>query len=318
VQELSCTAPANIDNGAYHFLDGANDTYIPYGTRVQYYCGRGYLAVGNTIRTCELPDDGWTGDLPSCEPEHLAAIRNQLSTLENKVSRVLGETSGLANMGDKFSLLESRVTKLESGTDLVPYKGSDLGNVETELHRIRTAINSNNKMRQWESLTHQRTAQIGVKEDHIVSEFSFVIKNFADKIRQHRSGNFPYVESPPFYTNIPGYRMMLHIFPDYDETGYIGFYSVLVPGIYDDAVPWPFSSTFELSAVSTNDEEEDARDTLVPARVPGCNFGRPKANNTIGCGFHKFLSHELLKQKADNFKHDGDMLFKIIIYLNYS
>ncbi|XP_072887035.1 complement component receptor 1-like protein isoform X2 [Hemitrygon akajei] len=58
--EKSCGSPGEILNGRY------NATGNTFGAVVTFYCDEGYQIVGRGSRLCDV--DGWSGDVPSCQP----------------------------------------------------------------------------------------------------------------------------------------------------------------------------------------------------------------------------------------------------------
>ncbi|XP_067863592.1 sushi, von Willebrand factor type A, EGF and pentraxin domain-containing protein 1-like isoform X2 [Heptranchias perlo] len=67
----SCGNPGEILNGYYEAPDST------FGSKVTFYCDRGYNMVGRAHRLCKA--DGWNGQVPTCESitcDDLPAIRN--------------------------------------------------------------------------------------------------------------------------------------------------------------------------------------------------------------------------------------------------
>lgn len=215
-----------------------------------------------------------------------------------------------------MSHIEHRVTALEGGSNFSSENQHRIDNVDATLHRLRTAINSNIHRNRWEKLLHADLANLAESDGYLIAEFIWSVENIEEKIAQHRAEKFKYLESKPFYTNIPGHRMEMHLYPDYDQSGYLGLYAILVQGEFDDQIPWPFTNRYEMSLVS-RDENDVPYDIIIPRNVPTCNFEKPPPNNKVGCGFGQFLSIATLLSKKNLYLYDGGIAIKIMVYLNY-
>ena len=53
-----CKPPPDVPNGNYSLYDD--------GRTVQYTCARGYSLAGDSVRSCDVAGQGWSGNQPSC------------------------------------------------------------------------------------------------------------------------------------------------------------------------------------------------------------------------------------------------------------
>lgn len=319
VKELICTFPATPLHGGVenNTMDEDGDTFH-YGSKMKYYCDKGYMLIGATVRICADPYKGWTDEVPSCEPEFMARIKHRLDDIENKMSHQQPTSNkAVSLLENKVTTIETRVSALEGGSNFSSGNLDRIKDIDATLHRLRTAINMNIHRNQWEKLLHGTLASLGEQDGYLIAEYTWFVEDIDEKIAQHRAEKFKYLESRPFYTNIPGYRMKLHLYPDYDISGHMGVYAVLVRGEFDALIAWPFTSRYEVSLMS-RDENDVPYDIVIPSKVPACNFDRPPVDNTIGCGFSQFLAIETLHSKKGLYLYDGGIVLRIMIYLNYT
>jgi len=327
VKELVCEAPDEILYGGYENESVTGEDVYKFGDRIRYFCQKGYQLVGVAVRSCINPYKGWAEDAPSCEPEFIARLKQRLDSIEYRVDNGQNpnkDSKQVSLLESKMSTIETRVSALEGGGNKEHPNSTRVSSViknsydlDATLDRFRTAINNNIHRTKWEKILNGDMGYLGERDGYLVSEFTWVVENIDEKIAQHRAKKFKYLESKAFYTNVPGYRIRLHLYPDYDESGYMGIYVVLVQGEFDNMVPWPFTSRYDIIIVS-RDENDYAYDTVIPSQVPSCDFQRPQPNNTVGCGFSQYAHIETLLQKKDLYLYDGAIFIKVIIYLNYN
>lgn len=324
VKELVCESPEAPLYGGFEneSISMDEENVYKFGDKVKYFCFKGYQLVGPTARTCSDPYKGWSDALPSCEPEFIARLKQRLDNIEYKVDHSTNNNDNkqVALLENKVTTIETRVSALEGNNQNYLNRSTQTLNsydVDATLHRFRTAINNNIHRTKWEKVLQGEVGFLGEKDGYLVSEFTWVVESFDEKIVQHRAKKFNYLESKPFYTNTPGYRLKVHLYPDYEDSGYVGIYVVLVQGEFDNLVAWPFTSRYDITIIS-RDENDYAFDTVIPSQVPGCNFQRPPPDNTVGCGFSQYAHIETLFAKKDLYLYEGAIVMKITVYLNYN
>lgn len=317
IKEVTCQDPDDVSSSIVEPAKGTMFEF-KFGDHVHYSCMPGYTLLGAEIRTCSVPNDnGWDGEPPTCELEVVASVSRRMSTLENKLAKLLNvDMETLLKVEEKFTALEQRVQELESDTGLVRVGHTRTNTMDREVHYLKKVLNLNALRESWEEFLNVPVARLGVRDGHVVSEYSWVVNNIESLMVQYKGQPFDYVESPSFYTHIPGYRVILHLFPNYDDSDHIGLYAILLRGRFDDVIAWPFTSKYVMSVGTLNEGESDVYDTIVPARLQSCKFDRPPPDNTIGCGFGAFLSHETLRAHGHLHKLNGSLLVRISIFLD--
>ena len=126
--------------------------------------------------------------------------------------------------------------------------------------------------------------------------------------------------SPPFYTHTHGYKMCINVIANGKEIGkgtHVSVYLVLMPGMFDDDLKWPFQGDITIELVnrlnSTSNLSHVARfsKTSNPAIVDKVISGDRAAS---GSGRTMFIAHSELTYNADEqteyLKHDS-LIFRI-------
>ncbi|XP_076344558.1 TNF receptor-associated factor 4-like isoform X5 [Tachypleus tridentatus] len=110
--------------------------------------------------------------------------------------------------------------------------------------------------------------------------------------------------SAPFYTSQYGYKLVATLFLNGNGAGegsHLSVYIRIVPGEYDSLLSWPFSHTVSFTLYDQTSSSENARN-IVESFVPDPswkNFQRPtKEPDSLGFGFPRFVSHEILKKNS--------------------
>lgn len=123
--------------------------------------------------------------------------------------------------------------------------------------------------------------------------------------------------SPPFYTFKFGYKACLSIFLNGNgaaEGKYISLYIKLLPGEYDNILSWPFLLPVSFTLF------DQCADTNMRANLcesfqpdPSCiQFQKPvKSVESLGFGYPKFVSHEIVKTR--DYIKDDSLLVKVSI-----
>ena len=127
------------------------------------------------------------------------------------------------------------------------------------------------------------------------------IDNFSGLLDNALNRKSSSVFSPSIYTSKYGYKLCAQLFPGGtgDSFGhYVSIYFHLMATDHDDVLKWPFSHkiTFTLlDQVESGQDGQNVSYTLTPA--PGApNYQKPSTDVSEGRGYHKFISHEKLRQ----------------------
>lgn len=123
--------------------------------------------------------------------------------------------------------------------------------------------------------------------------------------------------SPPFSSSPYGYRLMATLFLNGNGSGegsHLSVYIKLLPGEYDSLLKWPFSHTVSFTLVDQSTNPEKACN-IVESFVPDPawkNFQRPSREpDTLGFGFPRFVSHEMLKRC--HYVRDNILFIKVTV-----
>lgn len=125
------------------------------------------------------------------------------------------------------------------------------------------------------------------------------------------------IVSPPFYSSRFGYKACLSVFLNGNGAGegkYLSLYIKLLPGDYDNILDWPFSLPVSFTLYDQC-PEADMRASLCESFQPEPgwkHFQKPVRNvDSLGFGYPKFVSHEILKTR--DYIKDDSLLIKVSI-----
>ncbi|KAL1481931.1 hypothetical protein MTO96_015246 [Rhipicephalus appendiculatus] len=142
-------------------------------------------------------------------------------------------------------------------------------------------------------------ASVAVRNNAIVSEYLWELKDAPAKVNLLKNGGFAKVESPIFYTGNQGYALRMSLvlnrvttplqtLASNDDQSVLGIYFTLWKGRHDAVLRWPFPHVITLAVVDTASGRADLSKTVDPthARCPLEAFHRPKTmRNDHACGF---------------------------------
>jgi TNF receptor-associated factor 4 len=159
------------------------------------------------------------------------------------------------------------------------------------------------------------------------------ISDFSDKMNEAKNKEGMELVSPPFYTSQYGYKLQVvknsstrvlvlisilsqaSLFPNGNGAGedsHISVYIKILPGEYDALLRWPFAHSVSFTLFDQSSCPEKACN-IVESFIPDPtwkNFQRPsKEPDSLGFGFPKFVSHEMLKKR--HFMKDDTMFIRV-------
>ena len=143
------------------------------------------------------------------------------------------------------------------------------------------------------------------------------INGFSKIKGEAKNGKNTKIESDPFYTESPGYKLKVRIYPNGHGNGKNTHLSVLIvvmKGEYDAILPWPFNKEVTVTLI---DQEEDLlkRENLVVKLTPDIDslkyFSRPEGEENLGRGWPRFISH--LKLQARSYVVDDTLFLQVEI-----
>lgn len=159
-------------------------------------------------------------------------------------------------------------------------------------------------------------AQLRLVDGHFVSEFVWIVAEFDAALKLSATNDSVVLRSDLFYSHKPGYRMQLTLYPNYRKSNFTALFAGLVPGEYDDKVPWPFKHDFRLEMVSHRPNVFNDAAT-VRLSVSNCGkeaFSRPKSLHSPGCGFREFVSRKKLDKLKEAFILNSSVVVRVTIY----
>ena len=143
-------------------------------------------------------------------------------------------------------------------------------------------------------------------------EFIWKVCAIERKIKATRDGKLLSLYSPPFFTSQSGYKMCLQLYldgKDYGKGTHISLYMIIMRGMFDDLLNWPFQKVVTMILLS-QDNKEDITRPFSPRPFPNC-FQKPKKEMNVPSGFTDFAPISLLKNPSYN-KNDS-IFIKVIV-----
>ncbi|KAM7315772.1 hypothetical protein ISCGN_005555 [Ixodes scapularis] len=166
-------------------------------------------------------------------------------------------------------------------------------------------------------------ASIALRNNALVSEYLWELKDVLAKVNLLMNGGFSKVESPLFYTGNQGYAMRISVvlnrvttplqtLASNDDQSVLGIYFTLWKGKHDSVLAWPFPHAISLALVDPSNSGRDLAKTVDPtnARCPPEAFHRPKGTrNEQACGYSAFLAVDRLK----DYMRDGSVIIRATV-----
>ena len=140
-----------------------------------------------------------------------------------------------------------------------------------------------------------------LEENLYTRKMVWKIDEFSRKMSEAKNGKNTKIESDPFYTESPGYKLKVRLYPNGCNIGmntHLSVYIVVMKGEYDAILPWPFNKEVTFTLIHQKVDpprRHNAVSKLTPNNdMPG-HFSRPKNEENSGRGEPHFISHLLLK-----------------------
>ena len=137
------------------------------------------------------------------------------------------------------------------------------------------------------------------------------VNELGRRVREARSGKTTSLYSPPFYTDVHGYRVCLRAYLFGDGVGkgtHISLFIVVMRSEYDEILPWPFQHYVILSLINLNNPDENIVHRFHPGK-DSASFKKPEETFNLASGFPQFASVDVLENNA--FVRDDTMYFKV-------
>ncbi|UYM15556.1 hypothetical protein [Endozoicomonas euniceicola] len=157
----------------------------------------------------------------------------------------------------------------------------------------------------------QAEANIYFYSRQVSGTFIFPISNFQTRRQEAISEKRKAIYTDPFWTP-QGYKLCVRIFLNGDGYGkgqFISMFVVLMKGMHDSELSWPFQLRINL-AVFNQEGGEHIISSFIPDKDNGA-FGRPVRNMNIGSGHPKLFPLRLLDTLG--YVKDDTMYFGVFI-----
>ena len=141
------------------------------------------------------------------------------------------------------------------------------------------------------------------------------IDEFSSKMSEAKNRKKKKVESVPFYTDSPGYKLKVACSPNGSKAGkntHLSVFIIVMKGEYDAILPWPFNKKVTFTLI---DQEEDPlkRENFVAKFTPDDDksYCRPIEEQNPGRGKPQFISH--LKLRTGRYVVDDTLFLQVEI-----
>ena len=148
-------------------------------------------------------------------------------------------------------------------------------------------------------------------------ELTWVIKDVEHVLNNATIQKKWYLDSPPVYTSMYGFKMCARIFMnemnDNDANDqYLSLGIIILKGYYDAVRRWPFKQKVKFILYDRSDMHEHISGEIVPEESFSTAFKRPKTDaNPMTCGLPRFCSLETLKSNNNGYTLENKMLMRI-------
>lgn len=152
--------------------------------------------------------------------------------------------------------------------------------------------------------------------------FFWRVLHWQHKLDQAEKNEIAVVYSEPFYTDTPGYKLRVELFPNGDERSkgrHLSIFLRLLKGDYDSIVRWPFAKQCKIVVMSQqsdtrqNDVPRSVNLSAGPQNIKDKALQRPQSEEQKrSFGFSTFLPLENLK--SGNFIQDDCLIITVEIY----
>ena len=143
-----------------------------------------------------------------------------------------------------------------------------------------------------------------LKEKFHTRKMLWKINEFSRIMKEAKNEEKKYIESDPFYTEIPGYKLKVLFCPNgfgSGENTHLSVYIVLMKGEYDALLPWPFNRKVTFTLIDQDEDllkRKNVVAELTPDHViPGAT-SRPRRGENVGRGMPRFISHRKLQARS--------------------
>ena len=194
-------------------------------------------------------------------------------------------------------IFKETTSKLEEKVNALQLKQEELDEERTTLKMQVQELKSANY-----SLDAKITAQEKDLSELKSQSFKFVwkITGWSNILEDAIEGENEEINSSPFFTGKPGYRLSICVQPDGDQTlrnRYLSVFLRVMIGNYDAILPWPFRCDVKFTLIDQQDDP-DERKNVSCLYVVDPPFERPFSDfDCTMIGEDRFISHKNLKTR---------------------
>ena len=141
------------------------------------------------------------------------------------------------------------------------------------------------------------------------------INEFSRIMSEATNGKKTKIESDPFYTETPGYKLKVAFYPNGCGSGkntHLSVYIVVMKGEYDAILPWPFDQKVTFTLIDQQEDllkRENVVGKFIPDNATQTNFIRPKGEENAGREKAQLISH--LNLKAGRYVVDDTLFLQV-------
>ena len=193
-------------------------------------------------------------------------------------------------VGVKLRDTEEELQKLRSQEELQKLRNKE------QLQKLR---NTQEELQNTKQLVKKVEERIDALENKPFV-YLWKIHGFRKLSRQAKTGYKDEIDSTPFHTSKLGYKVRINLCPNgYGEgkNTHLSIFIFIMKGDYDCILQWPFSKQVTFTLIHPKENPEDRDNISSTLKNEGkCDWNsRPTKNkNSVGTGFHKFVSHDKL------------------------
>ncbi|GAB6022061.1 hypothetical protein CHUAL_006207 [Chamberlinius hualienensis] len=242
----------------------------------------------STSNTKRRPLSMSSGDLAmasmSEQRQQIEFLRDSIMTVEMRVDKLLHVVrDGLSNLQES-----SNDTKKQTNVRIEELD-KQLKELTDQMKQLKVAIDHKN-----ESAAAVVVAAAAEQEVCYDGVLVWKVEGYS-RLKQIQTD----ICSPPFYSSHFGYKMCLSLDVMGDGSGrgsHVSIYLCLMKGKYDDVLNWPFQQ--KITFMLLDQRETRDKTHLIRTLIPDFNwpeFNRPVNDRSVGRGFHRFVSHEIIE-----------------------
>jgi len=228
---------------------------------------------------------------------------------DKKLQRINMESHLQSAMGLHLDLtcvkLKNTQVELKNAQETIRLEQVELKNAKERIRKLEQVElkNAQERIRKLEQVELKDAQKAIRKLEEKVHTWKMVwkIDELSRKISEAKTGIKAIIESDPFYTEYPGYKLKVLFCPNgfgFGENTHLSVYIVVMKGEYDAILPWPFNKGVTFTLI---DQEEDLlkRENVVSEVTPDNtkSFSRPEVEQNPACGKSELISHTGLQTR---------------------